>query len=55
MREKRNKEYLRNDDWKRWKNGWPYLGDAPDDPEYLKDRAKLFKESGNGWWRHQGR
>ena len=34
--------------------GWPYEGDAPDDPEYLKDRNKVFKENGNGWWWHQG-
>ena len=41
-----------------WKHcpskGWPYKGDAPDDPEYLKDRNKVFKENGNGWWWYQG-
>jgi hypothetical protein len=25
-----------------------------DDPEYLKDRDKLFKENGNGWWWYEG-
>jgi hypothetical protein len=42
------------DDWKAWKKGWRYKGDAPTDPEYLKDRDKLFKENGNGWWWTQG-
>lgn len=54
QKNKRNEEYSSNDDWKRWKVGWPYRGDAPNDPEYLKDRAKLLKENGNGWWRFVG-
>ena len=41
-------------DWKNKKRGWPYKGDAPDDPQYIKDRDELFKESGNGWWWYQG-
>ncbi len=24
------------------------------DPQYIKDRNKLFKENGNGWWWYQG-
>ena len=40
-------------DWRAWKKGWQYKGDV-DDPEYLKDRSKLFKENGNGWWWTQG-
>ena len=40
-------------DWKVWKGGWKYKGDI-DDPQYLKDRDKLFKENGNGWWYTQG-
>jgi len=36
-------------DWRNTNKGWPYKGDLRD-PEYLKDRDKLFKESGNGWW-----
>ena len=42
-----NKKY----DWKsnRIKREWPYEGDI-DDPEYIKDRTKLFAKSGNGWW-----
>jgi len=34
------------------KKGFPYKG--IDDPKYLKDRAKLFAKSGNGWWWWQG-
>ena len=41
-----------------WKHcpskGWPYKGAAPDDTQYIKDRNKLFKENGNGWWWTQG-
>jgi|TARA_R100001530_G_scaffold96632_1_gene67151 hypothetical protein len=40
--------------WKKCPSkGFPYEGDI-DDPKYLKDRAKLFAESGNGWWWFQG-
>ena len=48
------------DDWKRWIKGWPYKGDAPDAPEYVKDRDAFFKSNApenapyNGWWRCQG-
>ena len=27
---------------------WPYKSFK--DPEYIKDRDKLFKKNGNGWW-----
>ena len=37
-------------DWKNKPSGWPFKGDAPDDPDYIKERNKLFNESGNGWW-----
>ena len=40
-------------DWKKWESGWKYKGDIRD-PQYLKDRNKLFKENGNGWWWYQG-
>ena len=40
-------------DWRAWKKGWKYKGDT-DDPQYLKDRSKLFKENGNGWWWYEG-
>ena len=56
MREKHSKT-LQNDDWKRWKVGWPYKGDAPDDTEYLKERSEFFRSNApknapyNGWWR----
>ena len=43
----------RNFDWQDWKKGWQYKGDT-DDPQYLKDRSKLFKENGNGWWWYEG-
>ena len=42
------------DDWKAWKKGWRYKKDAPYDKEWQKDRAKTFKENGNGWWWTQG-
>ena len=44
------KESRRGDDWKQWKNGWRYKTDAPQNREWKKDRAKLFRENGNGWW-----
>jgi|TARA_R100001594_G_C3979896_1_gene249785 hypothetical protein len=38
-------------DWQN-KKGWKYKGglDPTKDPQYRKDREKLFKEHGNGWW-----
>tara|TARA_R110002020_G_scaffold378073_1_gene589139 strand:+ start:475 stop:681 length:207 start_codon:yes stop_codon:yes gene_type:complete len=30
------------------KSKFPYK--STKDPKYLKDRAKFFKKSGNGWW-----
>lgn len=38
-------------DWKN-KKRWKYKGGQypTRDPEYIKDRKKLFKENGNGWW-----
>ena len=44
------KESRKKDDWKQWKNGWKYKTDAPQNREWKKDRAKLFRENGNGWW-----
>ncbi len=41
-------------DWKKTKKGWPYKKDALKDPQYMEDRAKTFKENGNGWWWTQG-
>jgi len=49
-RYKMNKESRRGDDWKLWKSGWKYKTDAPQNREWKKDRAKLFRENGNGWW-----
>tara|TARA_R110002012_G_scaffold78822_2_gene200724 strand:+ start:9311 stop:9481 length:171 start_codon:yes stop_codon:yes gene_type:complete len=44
---------LNKHDWRKSpKKGFPYKG--IDDPKYLKDRAKLFAKSGNGWWWWQG-
>ncbi len=37
-------------DWRLTRTGWKYKGDAPNDPEYIKDRDTCFKENGNGWW-----
>ena len=38
-------------DWQN-KKEWKYKGglDPTKDPRYIKDREKLFKEHGNGWW-----
>ena len=38
-------------DWQ-YKKEWQYKGIT--DPEYIKDRDKLFKENGNGWWWYEG-
>ena len=50
MSERVSGESRRCDDWKRWKSGWQYKTDAPQNREWKKDRAKLFKKNGNGWW-----
>ena len=55
MRGKKPKSNSKVDDWKAWNKGWPYKGDAPNDPEYLKDRNKLFQSNGIGWWWDQGK
>jgi len=36
-------------DWKKYKP-YPYKDNTLSDPKYIKDRAKLFAENGNGWW-----
>ena len=33
-------------DWKQWKSGWKYKKDAPQNRQWNKDRAKLFKKNG---------
>ena len=53
QKDKRNEEYVNNDDWKRWKMGWPYNGDV-NDPLYIMERAEFFKKNGNGWWWYAG-
>ena len=52
-RKKVRNNVSRNLDWQDWTKGWQYKGDI-DDPQYLKDRDKLFKENGNGWWWYEG-
>ena len=41
-----------------WRNhiGWefPYKGHTMSNPQYIKDKAKLFAENGNGWWCNDG-
>lgn len=46
---------LKNEhDWRKSPKGrFPYTGTI-DNKKYLKDRAELFAESGNGWWWWQG-
>ena len=46
----KTKSTLNPYDWRKKSTGWPFKGDAPDDPKYLRERNKLFKENGNGWW-----
>ena len=45
-----NEETRRGDDWKQWKSGWKYKANAPKDKQWQKDRDKLFRKNGNGWW-----
>ena len=45
-----SKEARRGDDWKQWRQGWKYKEDAPNDKQWQKDRDKLFRKNGNGWW-----
>ena len=37
--------------------GWkfPYKAHTLSDPEYIKDRDRMFKKNGNGWWWNDGR
>ena len=42
--------HRRKDDWQFWKKGWQYEKDAPYDEKWQKDRQKLFRKNGNGWW-----
>ena len=41
----------RDYDWRK-KSEWPYKGKSCPwrDPQYIKDRDRLFKRNGNGWW-----
>jgi hypothetical protein len=41
-----------NVSWRQQKKGFPYKDDPLTDKKYLKDRAELFHEHGNGWWWH---
>lgn len=37
--------------WRDQPRGFPYgNGDVLRNKQYLKDRQKLFREGGNGWW-----
>ena len=36
--------------WRTAVRGWQYKEDAPEDKKWQKDRQKLFKKNGNGWW-----
>ena len=41
--------------WRKYKTrGWPYSSDAPENNKWQKDREKLFKQGGNGWWMLKG-
>ncbi len=37
-------------EWRKVKNIPRFNWESTTDPQYLKDRAKFFKENGNGWW-----
>tara|TARA_R100000306_G_C4339235_1_gene124328 strand:+ start:538 stop:774 length:237 start_codon:yes stop_codon:yes gene_type:complete len=48
--ERIDKKWCANiNDWKNW-IPYPYKGHTLTDPQYIKDRDKLFAEHGNGWW-----
>ena len=36
--------------WRQQPKRFPYKDDLLTDKQYLEDRKKLFRESGNGWW-----
>ena len=36
--------------WRQQPKVFPYKDDPVTDKKYLKDRAELFHEHGNGWW-----
>ena len=36
--------------WRQQPKRFPYKDDPLTDKQYLEDRKKLFRESGNGWW-----
>lgn len=55
MKSKEYNEYLETYNWRNQKTqGWPYSSDAPQNKKWKKDRSKLFKEGGNGWWMLKG-
>ncbi len=37
-------------EWRKVKDVPRFNWNSTTDPKYLKDRAKFFKENGNGWW-----
>ena len=39
-----------NTPWRQQPKGCPYGEDVLNNKQYLEDRTKLFRESGNGWW-----
>ncbi len=42
---------ITNKPWRQQPKGFPYGdGDVLENKQYLEDRTKLFRESGNGWW-----
>jgi|TARA_R110000787_G_scaffold241877_1_gene348035 hypothetical protein len=36
--------------WRKQPKVFPYGEDILNNKQYLEDRAKLFRENGNGWW-----
>jgi len=47
MEYKRSKDYRNRRIWK-----WPY--DSIEDPQYIKDKEKLFEENMHGWFVYSG-
>ena len=42
---------ITNNPWRQQPKEYPYGdGDVLENKQYLEDRDKLFRESGNGWW-----
>jgi hypothetical protein len=52
----RRRDMAAGSEWRKtlgWK--FPYKGHSLSNPQYIKDKEKLFNKNGNGWWVNDGR